>query len=70
MGPEIRVQYEKAVEAQIVCPGWWAGTEIDGAEYVFLGRKDKSTAGEGLGGVCGFFESWLFVCRGEERNPA
>ena len=45
MGPKIQVLLEKAVEAHIVHPHWWAGTKIDGAEYVFLGGKD-----EGLGG--------------------
>ena len=37
-------------------------------QNVFLGGKDKSTEGEGTGGESGCFESWLFVCRGEERN--
>ena len=35
-------------------PPWWAGTEIDGAEYVFLGRKDEGTEGEGTEEECGF----------------
>ena len=51
MGPEIRVRLEKAVEAHIVYHRWWAGTEIDSAEYVFLRGKDESTGGEGTGGV-------------------
>ena len=37
--------------------------EIDGVEYVFLGREDKGAGGEGAGGECGCCESWLCVCR-------
>jgi hypothetical protein len=49
------------VEAHIVYPRWWASTEIDGVEHVFLGArgKDESTGGEGTGGECRLFESWL-----------
>ena len=59
MGPKIWVRYEEAVEAHRVYPRWWASTEIDGVEYVFLGREDEGTRGEGTGGECGVFESWL-----------
>jgi len=41
MGPKIWVRYEEAVEAHIVYPHWWASTEVDGVEYVFLGGKDE-----------------------------
>jgi hypothetical protein len=41
--------------------------EIDGVEYVFLGREDEG-AGGGAGGECGCFESWLFVCRGMKSD--
>ena len=71
MGPKIQVLLEKAVEVHIVHPHWRAGTKIDGAEYVFLGGKDKGMGGigEGTGGKCGCLESWLFVCKGEEHSP-
>ena len=46
MGPEIQVLLEKAVEAHIVHHRWRAGTEIDGAEYVFLGGKDEGMGGD------------------------
>ena len=53
------------MEAHIVYP---PGTEIDSAQYVFLGGKDESTGGKGTEGECGYLESWISVCRGEERN--
>jgi len=59
MGPKIWVRYEEAVEVHIVYPHWWASTEVDGVEYVFLGGKDEGPGGEGTGGECGLFESWL-----------
>ena len=37
-------------------------------QNVFLGGKEESTEGEGTGGESECFESWLFVCRDEERN--
>ena len=47
MGPKIWVRYEEAVEAHIVYPRWWASTEVDGVEYVFLEGKDEGPGGEG-----------------------
>ena len=32
------------MEAHIVYPCWWAGAEIDGAEYVFLTKARKVRA--------------------------
>ena len=57
------------MEVYIVYPRWWAGAEIDGVEYVYLGGEDEGTKGEGTKGEYGRLESWLCVCRGEERNP-
>jgi len=41
------------VEARIVYPPGWAGAEIDGVEYVFLGGEDEGTGDEGTGGERG-----------------
>ena len=72
MGPEIRVRLEKAVEAHIVYHRWQTvgGRAPRSIVQNMCFCEGKTKAQEVRAQEeCECLESWIFVCRGEERNP-